>query len=538
MIWIFDHTAMEDRQKVDKWEVYMEIQQLIKQGFSKSKVAEKLGVSRSTVYRHLRRSPSEMAEWVESIQTRKKKLDPYKELILSWLRQHPDMSSAQVEDWLKERYKELEIGESTVRDYVKQLREEYKIMKESSPRDYEAIPDSPMGEQIQVDFGHTKQRTHDNKEVRLNFIAFVLSNSRYKYKEWLDRPYTTQDVIQAHENAFQWFSGIPRELVYDQDSLIVVSENGGDLILTKEFQQYKQTRKINLRVCRKADPESKGKIENVVGFIKHNFAKHRIFHNIDSWNEQGWEWLKRTGNFKIHNTTKKRPVEVFSLEKQHLRPVSGNIHFLNDYENSITRSVHKDNTIRYLSNRYSLPLGTFNKHQTVSIMETEDRHLLIYQSETGELLAKHQMPEGRGLLIKDRKHTRDRSKGIDAFIDTVANQFEEPDVAHDYLDKLREKYPRYIRDQLQIIVREAKQTNGQLLTAALRECIKRNLYSATDFSDIVIYLKRQRREHDTVIDNAETVSPLNSLSGWVMETEAQKRNIAAYTALLEEGDLT
>lgn len=538
MIWIFDHTAMEDRQKVDKWEVYMEIQQLIKQGFSKSKVAEKLGVSRSTVYRHLRRSPSEMAEWVESIQTRKKKLDPYKELILSWLRQHPDMSSAQVEDWLKERYKELEIGESTVRDYVKQLREEYKILKESSPRDYEAIPDSPMGEQIQVDFGHTKQRTHDNKEVRLNFIAFVLSNSRYKYKEWLDRPYTTQDVIQAHENAFQWFSGITRELVYDQDSLIVVSENGGDLILTKEFQQYKQTRKINLRVCRKADPESKGKIENVVGFIKHNFAKHRIFHNIDSWNEQGWEWLNRTGNFKIHNTTKKRPVEVFSLEKQHLRPVSGNIHFLNDYENSITRSVHKDNTIRYLSNRYSLPLGTFNKHQTVSIKETVDRHLLIYQSKTGELLAKHQIPEGRGLLIKDRKHTRDRSKGIDAFIDTVANQFEERNVAHDYLDKLREKYPRYIRDQLQIILREAKQTNGQLLTAALRECIKRNLYSATDFSDIVLYLKRQRREHDTVIDTAETVSPLNSLSGWVMETEAQKRNITAYTALLEEGDLT
>lgn len=538
MIWIFDHTAMEDRQKVDKWEVYMEIQQLIKQGFSKSKVAEKLGVSRSTVYRHLRRSPSEMAEWVESIQTRKKKLDPYKELILSWLRQHPDMSSAQVEDWLKERYKELEIGESTVRDYVKQLREEYKIMKESSPRDYEAIPDSPMGEQIQVDFGHTKQRTHDNKEVRLNFIAFVLSNSRYKYKEWLDRPYTTQDVIQAHENAFQWFSGIPRELVYDQDSLIVVSENGGDLILTKEFQQYKQTRKLNLRVCRKADPESKGRIENVVGFIKHNFAKHRVFHNIDSWNEQGWEWLNRTGNFKIHNTTKKRPVEVFSLEKQHLRPVSGNIHFLNDYENSITRSVHKDNTIRYLSNRYSLPLGTFNKHQTVSIKETDDRHLLIYQSDTGELLAKHQIPEGRGLLIKDRKHTRDRSKGIDAFIDTVANQFEETDVAHDYLDKLREKYPRYIRDQLQIILKETKQSNGQLLTAALRECIKRNLYSATDFSDIVLYLKRQRREHDTGIDTAETVSPLNSLSGWVMETEAQKRNIAAYTALLEEGDLT
>ncbi|MFD1739773.1 helix-turn-helix domain-containing protein, partial [Bacillus salitolerans] len=85
---------------MDKWQMYMEIQQLIKQGFSKTKVAEKLGISRSTVYRNLKRSPSEMAEWVESLKDRSKKLDKFKDLILSWLREHPDMSSAQVCDWL------------------------------------------------------------------------------------------------------------------------------------------------------------------------------------------------------------------------------------------------------------------------------------------------------------------------------------------------------------------------------------------------------------------------------------------------------
>ena len=46
---------MEGTEKVEKWEIYMEIQQLIKQGFSKSEVAEKLGVSRSTIYRNLKR---------------------------------------------------------------------------------------------------------------------------------------------------------------------------------------------------------------------------------------------------------------------------------------------------------------------------------------------------------------------------------------------------------------------------------------------------------------------------------------------------
>lgn len=514
--------------------MYMEIHQLIKKGFSKSKVAEKLGISRSTVYRNLKKSPSNMAEWVESIQTRSKKLDPHKELILSWLREHPDMSAAQVEDWLKEKYENLEVGESTVRAYVRELREDYKIKKETSPRIYEAIPDSPMGEQIQIDFGHTKQKTIDNNEVKLNFIAFVLSNSRYKYKEWLDRPFTTQDVIQAHENAFRWYGGIPNELVYDQDSLIVVSENGGDLILTREFQQYKETRNLSLRVCRKADPESKGKVENVVGFIKHNFAKHRAFHNIDSWNEQGWEWLNRTGNYKIHNTTKKRPVEVFSLERQHLRPVTKNIDIKSNYKTSISRCVHKDNTIRYLSNRYSLPLGTFSKYETVCIKEADDKQLIIYIPETGEVIATHTIPDGKGILIKDRKHSRDRTKGIDAFINTVAQEFMDSELAFEYLQAVKEKYPRYIRDQLQMILKETKANHKELLTAALNECIKRNLYSATDFSDVVSYLKRQRQHNDTVItNNDENVAALSKVSGWVMETEAQKREVDAYTAILE-----
>jgi len=513
--------------------MYMEIHQLIKKGFSKTKVAEKLGISRSTVHRYLKRNPSDMSEWVDSLQTRSKKLDPYKELILSWLREHPDMSAAQVEDWLKEKYEDLEVGESTVRSYVRELREEYKIKKETSPRIYEAIPDSPMVEQIQVDFGHTKQKAVDNKEVKLNFIAFVLSNSRYKYKEWLDRPFTTQDVIKAHENAFRWFGGIPSELVYDQDSLIVVSENGGDLILTQEFQQYKESRDLTLRVCRKADPESKGKIENVVGFIKHNFAKHRVFHNIDSWNEQGWEWLNRTGNYKVHNTTKKRPVEVFSLERQHLRPVIKNLDIKYNYETSISRCVHKDNTIRYLSNRYSLPLGTFSKHETVYIKETEDNQLIIYNPETGEIIAKHNIPDGKGLLIKDRKHSRDRTKGIDAFMDTVAQQFNDKEIAYDYLQTVKEKYPRYMRDQLQMILKETKINNKEILSAALNECIKRNLYGATDFSDVVSYLKRHRQVDDTVTDTADHVTQLSRVSSWVMETETQKREVDAYTAILE-----
>jgi len=40
---------------------------------------------------------------------------------------------------------------------------------------------------------------------------------------------------------------------------------------------------MNLRmyVCRKSDPESKGKIENLIKFIKRNFLRIRDFENIE-----------------------------------------------------------------------------------------------------------------------------------------------------------------------------------------------------------------------------------------------------------------
>ena len=69
---------------MDKFEVYIQIRQLLEQGFTKTSIAKKLGISRPTLYRYLEKSPKEMAEWIDSTKTRKKKLDPYKKLILSW----------------------------------------------------------------------------------------------------------------------------------------------------------------------------------------------------------------------------------------------------------------------------------------------------------------------------------------------------------------------------------------------------------------------------------------------------------------------
>jgi transposase len=54
--------------------------------------------------------------------------------------------------------------------------------------------------------------------------------------------------------------------------LLLVDERLGELLLTKEFKDYVFEQKFRLHFCRRADPQSKGKVENVVKYVKQNFV--------------------------------------------------------------------------------------------------------------------------------------------------------------------------------------------------------------------------------------------------------------------------
>ena len=108
---------------------------------------------------------------------------------------------------------------------------------------------------------------------------------------------------------------MPTEMVLDQDSIVGVSENAGDIIYTYEFEKFRQDCKMAIYLCRGADPESKGKIENTVKFIKGNFLNNRMYVDDEILNRNCLEWLERTGNAKIHGTTRRSPAEAFREER-------------------------------------------------------------------------------------------------------------------------------------------------------------------------------------------------------------------------------
>jgi transposase len=105
----------------EKLMVFLEVQQLRKRGFRIAQIAKRLKISRTTVYKYLEMTFEEAQVEFEP-GDRKKKCDPYQDWIVNWLREYPSLSSAQVFDWLLERFPAIEVGESTVRRYVNEIR--------------------------------------------------------------------------------------------------------------------------------------------------------------------------------------------------------------------------------------------------------------------------------------------------------------------------------------------------------------------------------------------------------------------------------
>ena len=114
-----------------------------------------------------------------------------------------------------------------------------------------AVEDPPMGKQMQVDIGETCVIDASKRSrTKLWFVATVLSHSRYKYGVWYTSHLTAAKLIQALQISFEHMGGMPEELVFDQDRLLAVDENYGDIIYTKEFEQFKQASGFKVYLCR------------------------------------------------------------------------------------------------------------------------------------------------------------------------------------------------------------------------------------------------------------------------------------------------
>ncbi len=81
-------------------------------------------------------------------------------------------------------------------------------------------------------------KTANKRNVRIYFFCMTLPYSRMKFAYFSVDPFDAKMTIDAHIAAFRYFGGRTQMIMYDQDRTMVVSENLGEVIFVKEFEEF------------------------------------------------------------------------------------------------------------------------------------------------------------------------------------------------------------------------------------------------------------------------------------------------------------
>jgi len=358
------------------------IRSLYNEGLSKSEISRQLNINRETVSNNLKevKTPKYIRKDKDS-----DILDDFKEYIKLRLNKYNLTGQKLYEEIEKQGYKG---GYQTVVNFVSGIK---KIYKSDAVMRFESLP----GQQGQVDWGHFGE-IYDielRKTVKVYCFFMILGYSRMKYIEYFTNQDTTS-FLKGHNNAFKYFSGYPREILYDNLKSVVIKRalRQKDSEMNKRFMDYAGYYGFNPVLCRPYRPQTKGKVENSVSYARMNFFAGEEFKSISEMNEKARDWLNKV-NGKIHNTTREKPFD--RLPKEDLLQV--NKYY--DLSEVFYREVFKDCHFTYKGNKYSVPHKYANKEVALKLSG-----LSIDVFYRNELIASHEISSDKGRYVTNKEH--------------------------------------------------------------------------------------------------------------------------------------
>jgi hypothetical protein len=181
--------------------------------------------------------------------------------------------------------------------------------------------------------------------------------------------------------------------------------------------------------------------------------------------------------------------------------------------------VHKDNTVFYKGNRYSVPLGTYRPDMIVRVRE-EEGNLILLDATRDELVAKHSLCMNKGQLIQKRNHCRDYGVKIRELFEETLALLGGGEQAATFLRGIYEEKTRYTRDQFKLLQRLTVKHSAEVIREAVKYCLERSMYSAVDCRDVATWFDEQGANES----GSATIDEMGIIPGW-MKVRAEKRDV-------------
>ena len=350
-----------------------------------SEVSRRCGYDRRTVEKYL--APSNLSP-KPSARIRTSKLDPYKPYITERLTEGPHLTAKRI--YREIRDKGYAGKYSILADY---LHRERRTVKPLAVYRFETEP----GHQAQVDWGFVGEINLDGKDRPLYVFTMILGYSRMRFVKFT-LSMDVQTLIQCHIEAFQYYSGIPKEILYDNMKTVVTGRSAqtNEKTYNQTFLDFADFCGFTIRTCKPNTPKTKGKIENTVKYVKTDFYYASSFTSFHQIEYEAYQWMERVNN-EIHGTTHEIPYIRLSDEQKMMKIPDRLI----TYHVVITekRKVTNDSYISYLGNKYSVPYHFANRYVTLKISNGTFK---VYFS--NEMICEHTIVTGKDRRIRIKEH--------------------------------------------------------------------------------------------------------------------------------------
>lgn len=323
--------------KILRGESFLTLHELRAQGKSIHEIVRTTGIARNTVRKYLR---SRELPVRKPQPKRRSKLEPFKEYLRLRISQGVLNCVVLLEEIRQRGYLG---GKSILKNFVKTFR---------SPKQAQAVMrfEVDPGEQAQVDWGVVKYQDEQGEEHSLYAFVFLLSYSRDCYVEFVEQC-DLSTLLRCHIHAFEHFGGVPRRCLYDNMRTVVTGrdDTGAPKFQTR-FLDFALTVGFQPTLCHPYRPQTKGRVERMVRYLKQNFVPGRRFTSLPELNQQVRAWCVKASE-RIHDTTKRRPCDM--LLEERLQTFVG-VERLQSYLTE-ERTVSRDGFVSYCSARYGVP---------------------------------------------------------------------------------------------------------------------------------------------------------------------------------------
>jgi transposase len=253
------------------------------------------------------------------------------------------------------------------------------------------------GEQAQADWGCFGWVGTGRARRPLSCFVMVLSWSRAIHALFtLDQ--TMESFVRGHVEAFGFYGGVPRAVLYDNLKSAVLSRRGDAIQFHPRLLELCGHYHYAPRPCAPGRGNEKGRVERQIQYLRTSFFAARSFRDVDDLNAQFRAWRDQVAHVRRCPGDETMTVgEALGRERAYLLPLPAH-----PFEVDLVRVVRSGKTpyVHFDRNLYSIPhtlkgvpLTLVAGPTTVRLLDRPDHEV-----------ARHARSWGTGQVVEDPRH--------------------------------------------------------------------------------------------------------------------------------------